>query len=113
MYPVSCDDLWIAVKDTIHNRSNYGLSAVNDLSLPASFVVVGDSFLYSDRVALIDKNPGCEMKTDIGDIGSENTNYRQFRSRVEHTLGKQLSAKSKAASHAPGTPKSPAVTEQP
>ncbi len=106
VYPVSCDDLWIAVKETIHNRSNYGLSAVNDLDLTASFVVVGDSFIYNDRVALIQKGTGCEMKTDIGDIGAEPTNYRQFRTRVEHTLSRQQSAKAKDAPHDPGAPKS-------
>ncbi len=49
---------------------------------------------------------GCEMKMDIGDIGAENTNFRQFRSRVERSLDKQESAKAKEPPRAPGTSKS-------
>lgn len=112
VYSVSCDDLWTAVKDTIQNRVNYGLNSVNDLDLRASFVVIGDRFLYTDRVALVEKNGGCEMKMDIGDIGAENTNFRQFRTRVEHSLTRQESAKTKEAVHAPGEPK-PADQENP
>jgi hypothetical protein len=105
VYLVSCDDLWVAVKDTLHNRSNYGLSSVNDLDLRASFIVIGDRFLYTDRVALVEKNGGCEMKIDVGDIGAENTNWRQFRSRVERSLAKLQSAKAKDAPNATGKPK--------
>ncbi|MGB6780857.1 MAG: hypothetical protein WBE36_02280 [Terracidiphilus sp.] len=106
VYPVSCDDLWAAVKDTVHNHDNYGLSAVNDLDLRASFIVIGDRFLYDDKVALLERNGGCEMKMDIGDIGAENTNFRQFRSRVEHSLTRQEAAKAKEPPHTPGTSKS-------
>jgi len=113
VYPVSCDDLWAAVKDTIHNHNNYGLSSVNDLDLSASFVVVGDSFVYDDKVALIQKGNGCEMKTDIGDIGAENTNYRQFRSRVERSLGRLQAAKATTAPTRPGDSKSLATPENP
>ncbi|MGA7651360.1 MAG: hypothetical protein WBW68_02780 [Terracidiphilus sp.] len=106
VYPVSCDDLWAAVKITVQNHENYGLSSVNDLDLRASFIVIGDRFLYEDKVALFERNGGCEMKMDIGDIGAENTNFRQFRSRVERSLDKQESAKAKEPPRAPGTSKS-------
>lgn len=112
VYPVSCDDLWSAIKDTVRNPNNYGLSSLNDLDLRASFVVIGDSFHYTDRVSLIEKNGGCQMKTDIGDIGAENTNFRQFRTRVQRSLGRMQSAKAKDAPHTSGQPK-PAEQEHP
>lgn len=113
VYPVSCDDLWAAVKDTIKNRDNYGLSSLNDLDLKASFIVIGDPFLYTDRVGLLEKNGGCEMKTDIGDIGAENTNYRQFRTRVQRSLGRLQEAKTKGSSQLPGMTKTAPEPEHP
>lgn len=106
VYPVSCDDLWSAIKDTLHNHSNYGLSGVNDLDLTASFVVIGDLYVYTDRVALAQRDNGCEMKTEVHDVGAEPTNYRLFRSRVERSLGKVESAKTENAPQTSGKPNS-------
>lgn len=105
VYPVSCDDLWSAVKETLHDHDNYGLGGVNDLDLRASFVVIGDLWVQTDRVALVQKGSGCEMRTDIFDMGAENTNYRQFRTRVQRVLARMESAKEKTPPQPAGEPK--------
>lgn len=97
VYPVSCDDLWVAVKSTLSDRGNYSLSSVNDLSLHASFIVVGDLILFTDRVTLYPKDNGCTIKADFGEVGAENTNWRQFHSRLDRRLGMQQAAKTDAA----------------
>lgn len=109
VYPVSCDDLWVAVKETLGDKGNYALSSVNDLSLHASFIVVGDLILFTDRVTLYPKENGCTVKTDIGEVGAENTNWRQFHSRLDRTLGRLQAAKAKnspppSAATPPATP---------
>ncbi len=109
VYPVSCDDLWAAVKDTLGNRSNYGLSSVNDIERKASFVVVGDMTVYTDRVSLIEKDSGCAMKLNIVEIGSDNPDWRQFNKRLERSLTKMQAAKTGGAAK-PGEAAKPAVT---
>jgi hypothetical protein len=104
IYPVSCDDLWAAVKDTLGNRSNYGVSSINDLDLRASFVVVGNLTVYTDRVALSATDGGCKMTTDIKEVGAENSDWQQFHNRVGKSL-KKLQASKTAKTAA--TPKSP------
>jgi hypothetical protein len=107
VYPVSCDDLWAAVKDTLGNKSNYALSSVNDLELHASFIVVGDLILYTDRVTLFPKEGGCTIKAEIGEVGAENTNWREFHKRLGKSLARLQAAK------ATGAPKSPDVSKAP
>lgn len=98
VYPVSCDDLWVAVKDTLGNKSNYSLASVNDLDLHASFIVVGDLILYTDRVTLYQKNGGCAIREEIKEVGAENPNTRAFNSRLEKSLERLQMAKAAGAS---------------
>jgi hypothetical protein len=102
VYQVSCDDLWGAVKDTLSNPNNYGISSVNDLEQKASFVVIGDLVVYTDRVALTAKDGGCAMRTTILEDGPDNPDWRQFHHRVERSLAKLQAAKPKAAVTATG-----------
>jgi len=104
---MSCDDLWVAVKDTLGNKSDYSLASVNDLDLHASFLVVGDLIVYTDRVTLFVKGDGCAIKEDIKEVGAENPNTRQFHKRLEKTLEKLQMAK------AAGTPKPAEAKSQP
>ena len=97
VYLVSCDDLWAAVKDTLNDRSNYGISSVNDVEQNASFVVIGDLVVYTDKVALTAKDGGCAMKTTILEDGPDNPDWRQFHHRVARSLAKLQAAKAKPA----------------
>ena len=42
VYPVSCNELWAAVHDTLDNPRNYGILSMNDAEQKARFVVVGN-----------------------------------------------------------------------
>lgn len=113
IYPISCDDLWIAVKATLGNKSNYALASVNDLELHASFTVVGDLILYTDRVTLYPKEGGCTIKAEISEVGAENVNWRAFHKRLGQSLTKLQAAKSTDAPKSPGATTSPVTAATP
>ena len=95
VYPVSCAELWVAVKDTLNNPSNYGIMSMSDSGQQAAFVVVGNLTQYTDKVALIAKDGGCAIKASIVEVGSDNGDLRQFTHRVEKSLAKVQAAKPK------------------
>lgn len=86
VYPISCDELWTAVKKTLNSPGNYGVLSVNDLTLHASFNVIGDLVKYTDRVTLIEQNGGCKMDLQMLQVGSDNSDERGFRKRLKRTL---------------------------
>lgn len=97
LYPVSCNDLWVSVKTTLDNSQNYGITSVDDLNLRASFVVVGNLTQYTDKVSLTARNGNCELKSAFLEVGSDNTDWRQFHHRLAKSLAKWLASKPSSA----------------
>lgn len=97
VFPMPCDVLWSAVKNTLENPKDYGLLAVNDLTLRASFMVVGNLVRYTDRVALIEEGGGCRMDLRMLQVGPDNSDERGFRHRLKRSLAKVERAKSGAS----------------
>jgi hypothetical protein len=104
VYPVSCDDLWMAVKVTLENPSNYGIMLMNDGAQKTSFIVIGDLVAYTERVALTAKDGSCAMKATFIELGPDNPDWRQFRHRLERSLAKLQAAKPKPAVTTTGQP---------
>ena len=102
VYPVSCNDLWAAVKDTLGDTRNYGILSMNDIAQKASFIVVGNLTTYTDKVALTAGDGGCAMKATILEVGSDNPDWRQFHNRLAKSLAKLQAAKPKPAIAATG-----------
>ncbi len=101
-YPASCDEVWAAVKVTLDNPNHYGISWMNDAKQRASFVVVGDLVLYTQKVALEPKDNGCRVNATMIELGPDNLEWRQFQHRTARSLAK-LQAESKPAQKATGT----------
>jgi len=97
VYPVSCVDLWAAVKDSLENQSNYGILSMNDVAQSAAFTVVGNLTAYTDRIALTPRDGGCAMKATFLQIGPDNSDWRQFQHRLARSLQKLQAAKPKSA----------------
>lgn len=95
-FPVSCDDLWAAVNVTLSDAGNYSVSSIDDVNKKAAFIVVGELIVYTDTVALIARDNGCQAKLTIKEVGAENSNYRSFRKRLVKSLAKVEAAKSPA-----------------
>jgi hypothetical protein len=104
VYPVTCKDLWVAVKDTLENQSNYAVISEDEAGLRARFIVVGVLTQYTERVALIAKNGGCQANATILEVGSDNGDWRQFQHRLAKSLTKLQAAKPKPAASAAGQP---------
>jgi hypothetical protein len=105
-YPVSCDVLWTAVKDTLSNQGDYTILGMSDTGQNAAFLVVGERPAHTDRVALTSKDSGCSLTLAFVQIGAENSNERGFRKHVAKSLAKIQAAKPAAAkpAAAPGQP---------
>lgn len=98
VFPMPCDVLWSAVKNTLQNPKDYGLLAVNDLTMRASFMVVGNLVRYTDRVALTEVDGGCRMDVRMLQVGPDNSDLRGFRHRLKRSLAKVEKAKNGSAS---------------
>ncbi|UWZ86877.1 hypothetical protein [Occallatibacter riparius] len=108
-YPVSCDVVWGAVKDTLYsNPRDYGIQSMNNVEWRASFIVLGNLTVFTDRVELRTTDSGCAMKTNIIQIGPDNSDWRRFHKRVGRAIDKM-----QAASGAPATPGAKTETETP
>ena len=108
VYPMACDVLWTAVKNALDSPRDYGVLSENDLSLQASFVVVGNLVKYTDRITLEEEDGGCRMNLRILQVGADNTDERAFRKRLKKSLAKLEAAKPAPA----GQPKAAAVMGQ-
>jgi hypothetical protein len=83
-----CESLWAAVRNTLENRKDYGVLTENDLSLRASFIVVGNLVQYTNRIALTEQESGCRMDLRMLQVGSDNSDERGFRKRLKKELAK-------------------------
>lgn len=105
-YPVSCDDLWAAVKDTLANPGNYGVLAMDDAAQTAMFNITGATRVRINSVDLAAKDGGCELKVTTKDSGFGNEDEGAFRKRVAKSLQKIQAARpaapGKPAGAAPG-----------
>jgi hypothetical protein len=104
VYPVSCNDLWAAVKDTLGNQSNYGIVSTDDYRQRASFVVVGERPQYTEKVELTAKDGSCWAKAIVVQDGVGDGDWRQFHHRLAQSLTRLQAAKPKQPATTAGQP---------
>lgn len=92
VFPVSCDVLWTAVKDTLGNQNDYSVIATDESGQKASFVVVGETTPYRDMIALTPQESACAMKLTVLQVGPDNSDERAFRKHLAKTLAKLQAA---------------------
>jgi len=102
VYPVSCDVLWSAVKDTLENPKDYSVLGMSDSQEKAAFAVVGELTPHTDTVTLTDEGSGCAMDLKIVQNGSDNSDERGFRKRLNKSLAKMQTEKPAKPAAAPG-----------
>ena len=102
VYPVSCNDLWAAVHDTLDNPRNYGIVSIDDVQQKARFVVVGNLTSYTDKVTLTAKDSGCSLSAAFLEVGPDNSDWLQFHHRLAKSLAKLQAAKPKPAAQEKG-----------
>jgi hypothetical protein len=92
VFPLSCDVLWNAVKDTLANQNDYSVIAMDEAGQKASFVVVGETTPYRDLIALTAKGVECSMKLTVLQVGPDNSDERGFRKRLGKALARLQAA---------------------
>ena len=93
IFPLSCDVLWSAVKDTLGNPNDYSVIAMDEAGQKASFVVIGETTPYRDMVAVSSHDEGCAMKLTMLQVGPDNSDERGFRKRLGKALVRMQAAK--------------------
>jgi hypothetical protein len=97
VYPVSCDDLWAAVKDSLQSPRDYAILSTNEVEQKASFTIIGNLVVFTQKVALTARDGGCAMKATFIQIGPDDSDWRQFHHHLERSLAKLQAAKPKPA----------------
>jgi hypothetical protein len=89
MYQVSCSVLWSAVKDTLRNSGKYGIIAISDSELTASYNIGGTlTGKRVNSVMLNENSEGCEMQVQTAYSGIGNNDVGDFKKRVDDSLAK-------------------------
>jgi hypothetical protein len=91
MYNVPCNELWRALKDTLRNSGKYGIIAIDNEEMTASYNIGGN--LTGKRInsaVLNSKDDGksCEMQVQTAYTGLVNNDAGDFKKRVEESLAK-------------------------
>ncbi len=90
MYSVPCNELWSAVKDAIRNSGKYGILAIDNAELTASFVIGGTlGGKRINSVVLNGKGNTCEMQTQTAFSGLAHNDAGDFKKRVDESLANQ------------------------
>jgi len=93
-YPVSCSELWPAVKDTLSKPDSYEVVKNDDTQMSASYNVkhtahvnvTGAILQRTNRVTLVPKGAGCEMQVVSNFSGWEHNDQGDFKKRVDKSL---------------------------
>jgi hypothetical protein len=90
-YQMPCNDVWNAVRDTLENKGNYRIVAMDSEQMRASFIVFGSLYPGVHAVFLKTRDNGCDMDVKMGFTGNDDEGA--FRNRVNHVLAKRKAAK--------------------
>lgn len=88
---VSCNELWRAVKDTLRNSGKYGIIAIDDAEMTASYNMGGNLTAKRTNSAVLNsmKNgAACELQIQTAYSGLVNNDAGDMKTRVEESLVK-------------------------
>lgn len=92
-YPMPCSTLWTAVKDAVRNSGKYGILAIDNNEMTASFVIGGTlGGKRINSVVLNSKGETCEMQVQTAYSGLAHNDYGDFKKRVDESLVKLKAA---------------------
>jgi len=106
LYKVPCKVLWLALKDTLRNSGKYGIIAIDNAEMTASYNIGGNltgKRINSAVLNSMENGNSCELQVQTAYSGLVNNDAGDLKKRVEESLAKLKDAP-------PDTPNSP--TEQ-
>jgi hypothetical protein len=100
-YPISCSELWPAVKVVLADTEHYEVKASDDAKMHADYeakhaahvTVTGAILQRTNHVTLVPKGTGCEMEVVSNFSGWEHDDRGDFKKRVDEALVKPKEAK--------------------
>jgi hypothetical protein len=90
-FSLSCNELWRAVKDTLKNSGKYGIIAIDNSEMTASYNMGGNLMAKRTNSAMLnskDNGAGCELQVQTAYSGLGNNDAGDFKKRVEESLAK-------------------------
>ena len=91
IYNVSCNTLWAALKDTLRNSGKYGIIAIDNNEMTASYNIGGNLTGKRINSAVLNKKDdgkSCELQVQTAFTGLANNDAGDFKKRVEASLAK-------------------------
>ena len=100
-YPLSCSQVWTAVKDVLSNPENYDVTGTDDAQMKADYDVKhsahvnisGAMLQRKNHVTLISQGTTCQMDVVSNYSGWEHNDEGDFKKRVDESLAKLAAAK--------------------
>lgn len=100
-YPISCRELWPAVKVVLADAEHYELKATDDAKMHADYeakhaahvTLTGAILQRTNHVTLVPKGTGCELQVVSNFSGWEHDDRGDFKKRVDDALVKPKDAK--------------------
>jgi hypothetical protein len=90
-FNVPCNELWRALKDTLRNSGKYGIIAIDNSEMTASYNMGGNIMAKRVNSAVLNrKNNGasCELQIQTAYSGLVNNDAGDMKKRVEESLTK-------------------------
>jgi hypothetical protein len=101
MYNVSCTELWRALKDTLRNSGKYGIIAIDNEEMTASYNMGGNLMAKRTNSAVLnskDNGASCELQIQTAYSGLGNNDAGDLKKRVDESLAKLKSVPLPSAS---------------
>jgi hypothetical protein len=95
VYNVSCNELWRALKDTLRNSGKYGIIAIDNTELTASYNMGGNLMAKRVNSAVLnskDDGASCELQVQTAYSGAFTNDADDLKKRVEDSLAKLKNA---------------------
>ena len=91
VFNVQCNELWRAVKDTLRNSGKYGIIAIDNSEMTASYNMGGNLTGKRTNSAVLnskDNGANCELQVQTAFSGLVNNDFGDFKKRVDDSLAK-------------------------
>ena len=116
-YSMPCSVLWSALKDTLRNSGKYGIIAIDNTEMTASYNIGGNLTGKRTNSAILnskDNGTSCELQVQTAYSGLANDDAGDLKKRVDDSLAKLKAAPPQSAdSPAPPPPLKPRLPSTP
>jgi hypothetical protein len=90
-FKVPCNELWRALKDTLRNSGKYGIIAIDNAEMTASYNMGGNLMAKRVNSAVLnnkDNGTACELQVQTAYSGAFTNDAGDLKKRVEESLAK-------------------------